>query len=88
MGVASASDVFDTGASDISGLNATQISNKLTIPQSSSGFNVIEFSTPKTGLASPINRTNLDFVGRGGTSGGAPSLIKISKEEAESKYNF
>ena len=71
LGAAGASDVFVTAASDISGLNAAQISNKLTIPQTSSGFKVIEFSTPETGLASPINRTNPGFVGRGRTAGGA-----------------
>ena len=71
LGVPSASDVFVTASKDISRLNATQIAKKLTIPQSSSGFNVIQFSTPKTGLASPINRTTPGFIGRGRTAGGA-----------------
>ncbi|QMU66181.1 MAG: hypothetical protein GKR88_19140 [Flavobacteriaceae bacterium] len=71
LGAPSASDVFVTASKDISGLNASQIAKKLTIPQSSSGFNVIQFPTPKTGLSSPINRTNPGFVGRGRTAGGA-----------------
>ncbi len=71
LGAPGASDVFVTAASDISGLNATQIANKLTIPQSSSGFNVIEFATPKSGISTPINRTNPGFIGGGKTAGGA-----------------
>ena len=32
---------------------------------------MIEFRTPMNGLASPINRTNPRFVGKGRTLGGA-----------------
>ena len=32
---------------------------------------MIEFRTPMNGLASPINRTNPGFVGKGRTLGGA-----------------
>jgi len=71
LGAPNQSDVFVTAAKDIKGLNAMQIANKLTIPQSSSGFKVIEFKTPMNGLASPINRTNPGFVGKGRTLGGA-----------------
>lgn len=71
LGAPNQSDVFVTAAKDIKGLNAMQIANKLTIPQSSSGFKVIEFRTPMNGLASPINRTNPGFVGKGRTLGGA-----------------
>ena len=71
LGAPNQSDVFVTAAKDIKGLNAMQIANKLTIPQSSSGFKVIEFRTPMNGLASPINRTNPGFVGKGSTLGGA-----------------
>ena len=46
LGAPNQSDVFVTAAKDIKGLNAMQIANKLTIPQSSSGFKVIEFRTP------------------------------------------
>ncbi len=66
-----------------------KLQKKLTIPESSSGFNVIEFSTPSTGLSSPINRTNPGFIGGGRTAGGAreftipnqtiPSNAKIKK---------
>ena len=91
LGAPNASDVFVTAAKDISGLNATQVAKKLTIPQSSSGFNVIEFSTPKTGLASPINRTNPGFVGKGRTAGGAREFTvpnqKIPKDAKTKKID-
>jgi len=70
LGLGGESDVFVTAASDISGLNASQIAEKLTIPNSSNGFVVIEFNTPQ-GIASPVFRTNPGFVGRGRTAGGA-----------------
>ena len=71
LGAPDAVDVFVTAADDISGLNASQIAKRLTIPNSSFGFKVIEFNTPRFGLSSPINRTNLGFVGFGRTAGGA-----------------
>ncbi len=49
-------DAFVTDAKALQGLNAKQIADKLTIPQSSSGFRVIEFPTPSSGIASPILR--------------------------------
>lgn len=64
-------DVFVTAADDIAGLNASHIAKKITIPNSRSGFKVIEFNTPNTGLSSPINRDNPGFVGFGRTAGGA-----------------
>lgn len=70
LGAPSASDVFVTAAEDIKGLNATEIANKLTIPESNSGFKVIEFETP-SGIASPFNRTNPGFINGGKTAGGA-----------------
>ncbi len=63
--------MFVTAADDIAGLNANQIAERLTIPNSSSGFTIIEFNTPHMGLSSPINRTNPGFVGFGRTAGGA-----------------
>lgn len=71
LGRAGASDVFVTAADDIKGLNAAQVADKLTIPQSSSGFTIFEFPTPTSGLASPINRSTPGFVGFGRTAGGA-----------------
>lgn len=71
LGAPDATDVFVTAADDIVGLNASQIANKLTIPNSSSGFKIIEFNVPRIGLSSPINRTNRGFIGFGRTAGGA-----------------
>ncbi|MFC3197287.1 polymorphic toxin type 10 domain-containing protein [Parapedobacter deserti] len=71
LGAPGATDVFVTAADDIAGLSASQIANRLTIPNSTSGFRIIEFSTPRIGLSSPINRTNPGFVGFGRTAGGA-----------------
>jgi len=61
--------------SDIKGLNAAQIAEKLTIPESSSGFTMFEFPTPSSGLASPVNRKDPGFVGRGRTLGGAREYV-------------
>jgi len=69
-------DVFVTDANALKGLNSNQIADKLTIPQSSSGFKVIEFpSSNISGIASPINRTNHGFVQGGRTAGGAPEFV-------------
>jgi RHS repeat-associated protein len=74
LGRPGASDVYVTAADDIAGMNATQIAQRLGIP-SSKTFTVIEFSTPTSGLASPVFRTNPGFVGRGVTAGGAREFI-------------
>lgn len=71
LGKPGTADVFVTAADDIRGLNAREIAEKLTIPDSPTGYRVIEFPTPSAGLASPVNRTNPGFVGRGRTAGGA-----------------
>ena len=55
-------------------MNATQIAQKLTIPESSTGFKVITFETPQ-GIASPINRTTSGFIGGGRTVGGAREFV-------------
>jgi len=68
-------DVFVTDAKALQGLNAKQIADKLTVPQSSSGFKVIEFPTPSSGIASPVLRNNPGFVGGGRTAGGAPEFV-------------
>ena len=68
-------DVFVTDAKALQGLNAKQIADKLTIPQSSSGFKVIEFPTPSSGIASPVFRNNPGFVGGGRTAGGEPEFV-------------
>ncbi len=70
------SDVFVTDAKVLRGLNASQIAEKLTIPQSVSGFKIIEFSSKGiSGIASPLNRSNLGFISGGKTAGGAPEFV-------------
>jgi len=64
-----------TSASDIIGLNAKQIAERLTIPGSPTGFRIIEFSTPKSDIASPVNRTDPGFIGRGRAVGGAREFV-------------
>jgi RHS repeat-associated protein len=75
LGRAGDADVFVTNAKELRGLSAKQISEKLTIPESSS-FRVIEFPSANIqGIASPVNRTNAGFVGRGRTAGGASEFV-------------
>ena len=76
LGAPGTADVFDTDAKALEGLNSSQIAEKLTIPESSTGFNVIEFSSSSvSGIASPINRNNPGFVQGGRTAGGAPEVV-------------
>ena len=76
LGAPGAADVFVTDAKALEGLNSSQIADKLTIPQSSTGFNVIEFSSDAvSGIASPIARDNPGFVQGGRTAGGAPEFV-------------
>ncbi|MFC3851678.1 polymorphic toxin type 10 domain-containing protein [Salinispirillum marinum] len=75
LGRPGADDVFVTAASDIRGLNASQIAERLTIPESPTGFRVIEFQTPSSGIASPVNRTDPGFIGGGRTAGGAREFV-------------
>ena len=76
LGAPGAKDVFVTNATELHGLNASEIAQKLTIPESPYGFNVIEFPTSSVdGIASPINRTDPGFVGGGRTAGGASEFV-------------
>lgn len=75
LGGPDSTDVFVTAAADIAGMNAQQISRRLGIQGSPSGYQITEFATPKTGIASPVNRTNPGFVGGGRTSGGAREFV-------------
>ncbi|NJR42025.1 MAG: hypothetical protein HC767_04590 [Akkermansiaceae bacterium] len=70
-----ADDVFVTAANDIRGLNAQQIAERLTIPQSPTGFRVSTFPTPSSGVASPILRPDPGFIGGGRTAGGAREFV-------------
>ncbi|MCI0557996.1 MAG: polymorphic toxin type 10 domain-containing protein, partial [Nitrososphaera sp.] len=61
-------------ADDIAGLNAAQLSKRLTIDPSDA-FTVIRFPTPNSGLATPINRLDKGFIGGGRTAGGAREFV-------------
>jgi hypothetical protein len=74
LGRTGAADVFVTAADDIAGMNAAQIQQRLAIKPSSS-YTVIEFPTPSSGLASPINRSDPGFIGGGRTAGGAREFV-------------
>ena len=67
-------DVFVTAAEDVAGMNASQIATRLGIPKNDA-FTVIEFATPRSGIASPVFRTSPGFVGGGQTSGGAREFV-------------
>ena len=75
LGRAGAVDVFVTVPEDIAGMNSAQIAQRLTIPQSSTGYQIIQFPTPTQGLASPVFRTDPGFVGGGYTAGGAREFV-------------
>jgi RHS repeat-associated protein len=75
LGRPGASDVFVTGASDIAGMSSKQIAQRLAIPESSAGFKVIEFATPRSGIASPVFRSDPGFIGGGRTAGGAREFV-------------
>lgn len=74
LGRPGAEDVFVTAADDIAGLNAAQLSKRLTIDPSDT-FTVIRFPTPSSGLATPINRLDIGFIGGGRTAGGAREFV-------------
>jgi hypothetical protein len=64
-----------TAAEDIAGMNAAQVAKRLGIPNSERGFKIFEFSAPKSGIASPVFRTDIGFIGGGLTSGGAREFV-------------
>jgi RHS repeat-associated protein len=74
LGRSDAQDVFVVAADDIAGMNAAQLSKRLTIGASDS-FTVIRFPTPSTGLASPVFRSNPGFLPGGLTRGGAREFV-------------
>lgn len=75
LGAPGSADTFVTAVDDIAGLNASDIAVRLTIPESATGFNVIEFSTPQSGVATPVSRSTPGFVGGGQTAGGAREFV-------------
>jgi hypothetical protein len=74
LGRPDAEDVFVVDADDIKGMNASQLAERLTIPDSDM-FTVIRFPTPEAGLASPVFRNNPGFVPGGLTRGGAREYV-------------
>jgi RHS repeat-associated protein len=75
LGRPGAADVMVTAADDIAGMNAAQIAERLTIPESPFGFRVVGFPTPEAGVASLVFRSNPGFVGGGRTAGGAREFV-------------
>lgn len=75
LGAPGATDVFVTDAAQLEGLNAQQIAAKLAILESPSGFQVIQFPTPESGLASLVFRSNPGFIGGGQTPDGASEFV-------------
>ena len=74
LGLPTDTHVFVTAPADIKGLNAVEIAKKLTIPESKSGFKVIEFKTPE-GISSPFKSDKPGFIGTGQTQGGAREFV-------------
>jgi hypothetical protein len=74
LGLPGAADVFVTTPEAIQGLDAAGIAERLTIDPADQ-FTVIQFSTPDSGLASPVFRTNPGFIQGGFSAGGAPEFV-------------
>ncbi|HEX8129176.1 MAG TPA: polymorphic toxin type 10 domain-containing protein, partial [Pyrinomonadaceae bacterium] len=74
LGRIGAEEVFVTAADDIASMSASQIGPRLGI-RNSDVFTIIEFPTPRVGLACPINRADPGFVGFGRTTGGAREFV-------------
>ncbi|NJK91115.1 MAG: hypothetical protein HC904_04345 [Blastochloris sp.] len=74
-------DVFVTAASDIRGITTSQgLASRLTLLDNAGNlrqgpFGVIEFSTPASGVASPVFRNNPGFMQGGLTGGGAREFV-------------
>ncbi|MBL0317837.1 MAG: hypothetical protein IPP74_00785 [Alphaproteobacteria bacterium] len=75
LGAPGAIDFFVTTPESIVEMNSLEISKALAIPESSTGYTIIEFSAPKSGIASPVFRSNPGFVGKGITAGGASEFV-------------
>jgi hypothetical protein len=70
-----AADAFVADAAEIQGMNAQQLADALAIEPSSSGFQVIEFSSEGLSVASPVARSNPRFIGGGVTAGGVREFV-------------
>ena len=62
---------YVTAAKDIKGMNATEIQKRLAIDASPTGYQVITFPTPTTGVSTPLYSSDPRFAGFGRTLGGA-----------------
>ena len=76
LGQAGKSDVFVVAADDIAGMNAAQLSQRLAI-KPSGVFTVIRFSTPASGVASPVFRLEYPEFLQGGLTRGAAREFTI-----------
>ncbi len=74
LGRPSDKEVFVTAASDLKGVHASQLGQRLGKANSST-WTIIRFPTPESGLASPVFRNNPGFVPGGLTSGGAREFV-------------
>ncbi|MGB5132664.1 MAG: polymorphic toxin type 10 domain-containing protein, partial [Steroidobacteraceae bacterium] len=74
LGKEGVEDVFVVAADDIAGLNASQLAQRLTI-SASDVFTVVRFSTPASGIASPVFRSSVGFLEGGFTRGGAREFV-------------
>ena len=74
LGPPERTDVFVTAAEDVQGMSAAELPGRLGV-RSSDVFTKIEFSTPDSGLASPVFRSDPGFVGGGRTIGNAREFI-------------
>lgn len=68
-------DAFVTAADDIAGMVSAQIAKRLTIPQSPTGFRVIEFPTLSQGVTTPVFRADPGFIQGGRALGGAREFV-------------
>lgn len=89
LGKPGSEDVFVTAADDIKDISKSEdLAKKLTLENADGSpvqgpFRVIEFDTPKSGVASPVNRTDPGFVGNGQTAGKAREFVIPNKKLEE-----
>lgn len=91
LGRGNSDEVFITAADDIKDITSSkELANRLTLIDENGKllegpFEVIEFDIPYEGIASPIDRTNPGFVGKGRTAGGAREFTIPNKKINELK---
>lgn len=91
LGKAGDLDAFVVGAADLKGLTTSeQIAQKLSLFNKDGSlvkgpFRVIEFDTPTSGLAQPLNRTNTGFINGGKTAGGVTEYVVPNVKISELK---